>query len=95
MYVQKLVAGAVSMAQGALSGCCKGVDMCARHPVLFDLSAEEVKKEHTSIHFDPRKLGDRPPSRELVALFVSPLLLQSLWIRSVGGGAQTSAMVLI
>ena len=68
--VQKLVAGAVSMAPGALTGCCKGIDRCARYPVSFDLSAEEVKTEPTSIHFVPRKLGNRPPTRELVALFV-------------------------
>ena len=58
------------MAPGALTGCCKGIDRCARYPVSFDLSAEEVKTEPTSIHFVPRKLGNRPPTRELVALFV-------------------------
>ena len=97
MYVQKLVAGAVSMAPGAHSGCCKGIDRCARSPASFDLSAEEVKTEPTSIHFVPRKLGDHPPTRELVALFVPLTTAAAVAVDTPRGGGrgQTSAVFFI
>ena len=78
------------MAPGAHSGCCKGIDRCARYPASFDLSAEEVKTEPTSIHFVPRKLGDHPPTRELVALFVPLTTAAAVAVDTPRGGGAGS-----
>ena len=64
--VQKQVVGEASMTPGAVIDCCKGICRCGKYPVFIDLSAEEGKRRN--LHFDPPKLGDRPPTTsELIA----------------------------
>ena len=60
---------------------CKGIDGCGRHPVSICVSVEEGKKK---LLFDSSKLGNRPPTGELIVPLTHLLLLQWPTLRSCG-----------
>ena len=67
------------MAPGSVSGGCKGIHRCGRYPVF---SIYLLRRTRGNLLFDPPKLGDHPPTGELIApLYHSLLLLQSPSLR--------------
>ena len=58
---------------------CKGIHRCGRYSVSLD---HMLRKARGNLHLYPPKLGDPPPTSELLALLHHSLLLQLPSLRS-------------
>ena len=71
------------MAPGSASGGCKGIHRCVADTRY--LSIYLLRRASRNLHFDPPKLGDRPPTSELIRSSFAPsslLLLKSSSLRT-------------
>ena len=59
------------MAPGPVSGGCKGI--CTGLADTRHLSINLLRRARGNLHFDPPKLGDRPPTGELIRSSFLPL----------------------
>ena len=65
------VAGEVSLAPGSVSGGCEGI--CTGLADTRHLFINLLRSARGNLHCDPPKLGDRPPTGELIRSSFVPL----------------------